>query len=79
MEGVAQVGVLAADFRTSRGELGIDERAGQRDGAAHGPRAQNQERRVDLLRDYVGIDENPRADDASHDEHGGVEQSEPSG
>jgi hypothetical protein len=34
---------------------------------------------VDLLRDYVGIDENAGADDASHDEHGRVEQSEPPG
>jgi hypothetical protein len=35
---------------------------------------QDQERRVDLLGDYVGIDENAGTDDASHDEHDGVEE-----
>ena len=29
-----------------------------------------------LLRDYIGIDKDARADDASHHQHGGVECSE---
>jgi len=31
---------------------------------------------VHTQRDHVGIDENPGADNAAHDDHGGVEYSE---
>ena len=43
--GVAQIGILAADFGPPRGELGIDEGAGDRDRAADQPDADDQRRR----------------------------------
>jgi hypothetical protein len=49
-------------------------RAGHGQCAADQPDAQNQERRVHLLRDHIGIDEDAGADDAAHHDHGGVEE-----
>src|SRR5207249_9809603 len=77
VERVAQIRVLAADLRPERGQLRVDEGARQRDEAAHDPRPQDQEGRVDLPRDHVGVHEDAGADDAAHHDHGGVEQPEP--
>jgi hypothetical protein len=76
MEGFAQVCVLTSDLRPARSELGVDKGSGERDGSSGGPGAEDQERCVDLLCDYVGIDEDARTDDASHDEHHCIEQAQ---
>ena len=79
MPGVAQVGVLSADVGAQRRELGVDEGAHERDDAAGGPYAEDERRGVDLPGHDVRIDEDAGADDAAHDEHGGVERAEAAG
>src|SRR2546423_3361117 len=76
MEGVAQVRVLAADFGAARGQLGVDERARERDCAAREPSAEYEEGRVNLPRDDRGVDEDAGADDAAHHDHRRVEQTQ---
>ena len=67
------------DLKTQRRELRIDERAHERDQAARGPHAEDQRRGVHVLRDHGRIDEDARADDAAHDQHGRVERAEAAG
>ena len=74
MKGLAQIRVLAANFRPERRQFGIDERAQHGDHAADDPDAEDQQGRVQLLRDDVRVDEDAGADNAAHDDHGGVEQ-----
>ena len=75
---IAEIRVLAADPRSKRGELRVNERADECDRAADEPRAQDQRWRVDLARDDARIHEDARADDAAHDDHRRVERPEPS-
>src|SRR5205085_10149767 len=77
MEGLAEVRVLAADLRHARRQFGPDERARERHGAARDPRAEDEPRPLHVLRDDGGPDENPRADDAPHDDQRGVERTDP--
>ena len=76
MKRVAQVCILPAHIRHARRQLGIDERAQHRHHAARHPHPEDQHRRMDLPGHNVRIDEDARADDAAHDDHGGVEQSD---
>ena len=76
MQSVAQVDVLAARLGKERAELGVGERAGQRDRAAGDPRPQHEQRRVETLRDDVGSDEDAGADDPPDHHHRGVEGTE---
>src|SRR5690348_16543589 len=72
----AQVSILAADARHGGGKFRPNECSSESDYAAGNPRAENQRGRMHLLGYDVRIDENPRADDSAHDNHGGVENSE---
>ena len=75
---LAQINVLAARrCGQSRRQLSPDKRATHRDQAAQNPDAQNQEWRMDAVRDLGRIREDSRPDDASHHDHRRVEQSEP--
>ena len=74
MKRLAQIRILAADGRASRRQLRIDECAQHRNDAARDPHSKNQQRRVHLLRDDVGVDEDAGTDDAAHHDHGGVEE-----
>ena len=76
MISLAQVKILPARARQARGQLGPDERAEQGKSSAEKPDSQDQERSVHAQRNHVGIDENAGADNAAHDDHGGVEYSE---
>jgi hypothetical protein len=67
---------LAADLGPARGQLGVDERGGERDQPAEQPHADDQDRRGDVLRDLGRCDEDAGADDPAHDQHGRVEQAE---
>ena len=48
----------------------------QGEASAQEPDAQNQKRSVHAEGNHVGVDENAGADNAAHDDHGGVEYSE---
>ena len=76
--GVAQIGILAADFRAPCRELRVNEGRGERDEAAEHPYADNQQRRLDVPRDLGRRNEDPRADDPAHHQHRRVERTEPS-
>ena len=76
MVGLAQIKILSARARQARCQLGPDERAEQGKASAQKPDAQNQKWSVHAERNHVGIDENAGADNAAHDDHGGVEYSE---
>src|SRR5687768_13645143 len=78
MECVAQVGILPAHLGSALRQLGVHESPRKGDCASRGPRRQDQLRRPDLPRDDGGVHEDPRADDSTHDDHGGVESPEPS-
>ncbi len=71
-----EVGILSSNLRAARSEFGIDERSGECDGSSRSPCAEDEKRRVDLLSDDVGIDEDAGANDASHHEHHRVEQAQ---
>ena len=75
MKRLAQVSVLAADRRPARRQFRINECAQHRNHAAGDPHSENQQRGVQLLRDDIRVDEDAGADDAAHDDHGGVEES----
>jgi hypothetical protein len=75
--GIAQIGILAANLRPARGELGIDEGAGDCDQAAGQPDPDDQQRRAHLPGHLGRIQEDTRADDAAHHQHGRIEQAEP--
>src|SRR4051812_2102325 len=74
MVGLAKIKILAAGLRQSCREFRQDNPAEQRQHTAEEPHTQNQKRRVNVQGNDIGIDENARADDASHDDHGGVER-----
>jgi hypothetical protein len=78
MVSIAQVGVLPAHPRAQHGELGVNECADEGDDAADQPCAQHQHGCVHLPRDDGWINEDTGADDAAHDDHGGVEGAEAS-
>ncbi len=78
MVGFAQIKILSARARQARRQLRPDERAEQGQAAAEQPDSENQKRSMYAQRDDVGIDENAGADNAAHDDHGGVEHSEQS-
>jgi hypothetical protein len=59
-----------------RRKLRVNESARERDQSAERPGGKNQNCGRHLLRDHVRINENPRADDAAHDDHRGIEQTE---
>jgi hypothetical protein len=73
MIGLAEVRVLTANFGKRGRQFSPDEGAAYSNNAAKNPGSQDQCWSVHLLRNDVGIDENTGADDAAHDEHGGVE------
>src|SRR5207249_10789842 len=76
MLGVAQVNILAAFCGwQARGNLSPDKCSTHRDQAAHYPNAEDQERRVNAVRDLGRISEDFRADDATHHNHRRVEKS----
>src|SRR5579864_9801335 len=76
MVGLAEVGVLTADGRHSGGQLCPDRGSDQADEPAEYPSRQDEARSMDLARHHVGVDEDASADDAAHDNHGGVEQAQ---
>ena len=76
MVGLAQVEILASSAGQPRGEFRPDERAEQREQASQRPAAENQEWGVHAKRDDVRVDENSGADDATHHDHGGIEDSQ---
>ena len=76
MVGLTQIEILSARARQARGQLGPDEGAEQGKSSAQEPDAENQKRSVDAERDDVRIDKDTGADNAAHDDHGGVEYSE---
>ncbi len=76
MIGLTNVRVLPIQIRTARGQLRVNEGSGECDQPAQRPGEQDQRRRVHLARNHVGVDENAGADNAAHDDHGGVEQAQ---
>src|SRR6478752_6397669 len=76
MVSLPQIKILPARARQARGQLGPDEGAEQGKSSTQEPDAENQKRSVDAERDDVGIDEDTGANNAAHDNHGGVEYSE---
>ena len=76
MVGLTQIKILSARARQARRQLGPDEGTEQGKSSAQEPDAENQKRSVHAERDDVGIDEDTGADNAAHDDHGGVEYSE---
>ena len=79
MQRLAQIRILATDDGQARGQFRINKSAGQRDQAAHDPRAEDERRCVDPLGDEIGIDENARADNAAHHRHRRAEKAEAAG
>ena len=75
MIGLAQIKILSARARQARRQFGPDECAEQGQAAAEKPDSQNQEWSVYAEGDHVRIDEDARADDAAHHDHGGIEHS----
>src|SRR6266496_3352766 len=71
----AQVKILAACSRQTRGELGPDKRATHCHEAAQHPDAEDQKRRVNTMRHLRRIREDSSAYDTAHHNHDGVEQS----
>src|SRR5262245_34813878 len=76
MKRLTEEGVLTADLRHHRAQLGEDKCAGQCDQSARRPYRQDQKRRLDRLRDDVRVDEDARSDDAADDDHRRVEEVE---
>ena len=69
----------AAHRGAQRGELGVDEGAGEGHQAPEAPRGQDERRRRDLARDDVRVHEDAGADDAPHHQHRGAEQADLTG
>ena len=77
-ERIAKIGILSAHRRAPRGQLCVNTAPRSAPGqAAEHPDPDDQQRRVDVPRDLGRVDENARADDSAHDEHGRVEQAQP--
>ena len=74
MECLAQIGVLASNSGHAGRQLRIDESAENGNYTTRHPHPENQNRSMQLLRNDVRIDENAGADNAAHNDHGGVEQ-----
>src|SRR5690242_4115294 len=74
MIGLSQVRVLSANIRHPRSKFSPDEGASDSDGSAGDPGTQDQTRSVHLLGHYIWIDENSGTDNASHHDHGSVEE-----
>ena len=75
MESFTQIGVLAADLGR-RATSSAYQRTEQGDDPAHDPGAEDQPGSRNLEGHLVGIGEDSGADDAAHDEHGGVENAQ---
>jgi hypothetical protein len=74
MEGLPEVGVLASHRRHPLRQLGVDEGAHQGHHPPHDPRPEDERRGVHVLGDDGRVDEDARADDAAHDQQGGLER-----
>src|SRR3954469_24316797 len=75
MVGVAEIGVLSADRGASRGELGVNEGADERDHTAGRPGGVRQRANLSSTRHLGGVHENSAADDAAHYDHRRIEHS----
>ena len=75
--GIAEIGILSADFWPPCGELRVDQGRGKRDQPAKHPHPDNQRRCRDVTRNLGRVDENSGADDPAHDQHGRVERTKP--
>src|SRR4051812_47293747 len=73
---VAEIGILSADIRASRGKLGVHERTDQGDDTTDDPGAEHERGSMDGPRDDARVDEDSGADDAAHHDHGRVERAE---
>ena len=76
-ERLAQVDVLAARLRAPRGELGVRQRARERERAAGGPDAEHRAGRGQQRGDESGRREDADADDVGDDDDRRVERAEP--
>ncbi len=76
MVSLADVGVLPADVGQASGKFGVNKSTTDGDKPTRNPCAQDEHGRVHGARHHVGIHENAGADDAAHDDHGGVEQAQ---
>src|ERR1700694_3109124 len=76
MISLTQVKVLATRAGQPRCELGPDESTEQGKSSTDKPDSQDQKGSVHAQGNHVGVDENAGADNAAHDDHGGVEYSE---
>src|SRR5689334_14325129 len=77
MKRLSQVSILPAHLGPPCCQLCPDERSRERKQTTEHPGAEHQKRRVDLPRNDGRIHEDARPNDAAHDDHGGVEESEP--
>ena len=82
--GIAFTNVMAAlparaHVRPQPCQLRVHECTDERDDATGHPRPDDEERGVHRARDDAWVDEDPRADDPAHDDHGRVERAEASG
>ena len=73
---IAQVGVLSADLGHAIGQFRPYERAGESDESAGQPCTQNQPWRVHALSYNIRIDKDARAYGSTHDQHGGVKETQ---
>jgi hypothetical protein len=78
MKRFSQVRVLAADVRTYRRKLGPDKRGRESEQSAGQPCGQDDRFCRNQFGDDRRVHEDPGADDAAHDDHGGIEESETS-
>src|SRR5581483_2383298 len=70
MIGFAQVSILAPNVGHATGKFGVDKCSEHSHDSAHDPCAQNQNRRVYLPGDHVGVNENTGTDNSSHEHQG---------
>ena len=73
---LAQVEILAASPRQTGSEFSPNKRTAHRDETAENPYTEDQKRRVDAVRHFGRIGEDPRAHDTAHYDHSGIEQSQ---
>ena len=73
---LAQVNVLPASARHHGGEFAIAERGHDGHEPGHGPRANQQRRRIDFARNFRRHNKDAGADHRPHHQHGGAGQAE---
>jgi hypothetical protein len=76
MKRVSLVRILATYIGSQRSKLSPDKRRRKCKQPAEHPRAEYQKRRTNLKRDHRRIHKNPRPDNATHNDHRGIEQTE---